>query len=197
MKRKDFFKLGLAGIGSIAFLNKVKGLEYYPKTSDKKWAIIYSTWCGSSRDAAVWISEGMAGIANVFDVRENPDLSSYDHIVIGGSIRSNVTSAEMQSFIKNNKDILKTKVRGLFAICGNMGQPVGAQQTTRFIDNHLAALCEVSNLPSKVFLGRVTKSLMEADMAAMMASAADYDNLKRSECMAFGSTVLNTVTSVK
>ena len=42
----------------------------------------------SSRDAGVWISEGMDGIANVFDVRENPDLSDYENIVVGGSIRS-------------------------------------------------------------------------------------------------------------
>lgn len=195
MNRKEFFRLGLTGIGSFAFYNYAAGLEYYPAASDKKWAIIYSTWCGSSRDAAVWISEGMAGIANVFDIRENPDLNAFDHIVLGGSIRNNATSEEMQNYIKNNKDALKTKVRGLFAVCGNMGQTVGAQQTTQFIDNHLATLCEVNNLPSKVFLGRITKSLMDAQTAAMMAGAADYDNLKRSDCMLFGSEVLYSTTT--
>jgi menaquinone-dependent protoporphyrinogen IX oxidase len=34
----------------------------------------------------------MDGIANVFDVRENPDLSKYDHVVIGGAIRGGKTS---------------------------------------------------------------------------------------------------------
>jgi hypothetical protein len=195
MNRKEFFKIGLTGIGSFALYSYAKGLEYYPKTSDKKWAVIYSTWCGSSRDAAVWISEGMAGIANVFDIRENPDLSTFDHLILGGSIRSGVTSEDMQNYIKNNKASLKTKVCGLFAVCGNMGQPVGPEQIAQFIDNHLATLCEVSDLPSQVFLGRITKSLMDAETAAIMAGTADYDNLKRSDCMLFGSEVLNNTTT--
>jgi menaquinone-dependent protoporphyrinogen IX oxidase len=197
MNRKEFFKLGLVGVGSIAFLSKAKGLEYYPNASDKKWAIIYSTWCGSSRDAAVWISEGMAGIANVFDIRENPDLSSFDNIVLGGSIRSALTSTEMQTYITSNKIELKLKVRGLFAVCGNMGQPVTSQQKTQFIDNHLAKLCEVNSLPSKVFLGRITKSLMDAETAASMSGSADYDNLKRSECMSFGKQVIDSVVATQ
>jgi menaquinone-dependent protoporphyrinogen IX oxidase len=197
MNRKEFFKLGLVGAGSIAFLSKAKALEYYPMASDKKWAIIYSTWCGSSRDAAVWISEGMAGIANVFDIRENPDLSSFEDIVLGGSIRSAQTSAEMQAYIKSNKNELKLKVRGLFAVCGNMGQPVTSLQTTQFINNHLAKLCELNSLPSKVFLGRITKSLMDAETASSMAGSADYDNLKRSECMSFGKQVIDSVVATQ
>jgi menaquinone-dependent protoporphyrinogen IX oxidase len=197
MQRRSFFKLGLTGIGTVALAHKGWALEYYPMPSDKKWAVVYGTWCGSSRDAAVWISEGMGGIANVFDVRENPDLTVYDYIVLGGSIRSSATSQELKDFITQNKSLLKQKVRGLFAVCGNMGSPVGPQQTVTFIDNHLARLCEVSNLPSKVFLGRITKSLMDTQTAAMMASLQDYDNLKRADCMAFGQDVLRSVTPVK
>lgn len=195
MQRRDFFKLGAAGIGTVALARKALALEYYPMPSEKKWAVVYGTWCGSSRDAAVWISEGMAGIADVFDVRENPDLSGFDHVVIGGSIRSSRTSAELQDYIGRNQALLKEKVRGLFAVCGNMGSPVGPAQTTAFIDNHLAQMCGVENKPSKVFLGRITKSLMDSQTAASMAGAADYDNLKRSECLAFGQQVLQTAAS--
>jgi len=195
MHRREFFKLGLAGLGATALAGKGFALEYYPMPSEKKWAIIYGTWCGSSRDAAVWISEGMGGIANVFDVRENPDLTGFDHIVIGGSIRSSATGQELQDFIKQNKPLLKEKVRGFFAVCGNMGNPVGPQQTAAFIDNHLAKLCELGNKPSRVFLGRITKSLMDPQTAAAMAGMQDYDNLKRSDCMAFGLEVLKNVTA--
>ncbi len=197
MQRRDFFKLGLTGIGAVALADKVWALEYYPMPSDKKWAVVYGTWCGSARDAAVWISEGMGGIANVFDVRENPDLTRYDNIIIGGAIRGSVTSRELQDYIKKNKGLLKEKSRGFFAVCGNMGNPVGQQQTTMFIDNHLAKLCDVSNVPSKVFLGRITKSLMDSQTAAMMASMQDYDNLKRTECMAFGQEVLKSAALMK
>ena len=199
MKRRNFLKSGLAGIGAITLADDAWALKYYPMASDKKWAVLYGTWCGSSRDAAVWISEGMGGIADVFDVRENPDLKGFDHIVIGGAIRMNLTRQELQDYITRNKAWLKSKVRGLFALCGNGEKPVGPEQTTMFIDNHLAKLCEVSNIPSRVFNGRITKSLMEPDIAKMMEEMypqlagkplADYDLLKRSDCMAFGKEVL-------
>lgn len=135
----------------------------------------------------------MNGIADVFDVREDPELKGFEHIIIGGSIRGMVTSKELQEFINKNKVCLREKVRGLFAVCGNMGKPVGPQQTTMFIDNHLAKLCEVSNVPSKVFLGRITKSLMDPKTAKMMESMEDYDNLKRFDCMAFGQEILAKV----
>ncbi|NLA21509.1 MAG: hypothetical protein GX870_00565, partial [Candidatus Marinimicrobia bacterium] len=146
--------------------------------------------CGSSRDAAVWISEGMGGIADVFDVREKPDLKGFDHLVIGGAIRSNVTSRELQEYIKENIEEIRKKVRGLFAVCGNMRNPVGPAQTAKFIDNHLAKLCEADNVPSRVFLGRVTKSLMEPEVANMMAGIEDYDDLKRPDCLEFGKEIL-------
>ncbi len=186
MNKRAFLKTGLLGLATIVIPRKVLSLEYYPMPSEKKWAILYSTWCGSARDAAVWISEGMNGIANVFDVRENPDLSKYDHVIVGGAIRSGKVSPEMQEYLGKNKEILSSRIRGYFAVCGNMMRPVGPEQTTALIDNHLAKICEVSNLPSKVFLGRITFGLMEPSVRTQMSGMTEYDNLKRSECMAFG-----------
>ncbi len=177
----------------MALTSEAWALKYYPLSSDKKWAVLYSTWCGSSRDAAVWVSEGMGGIADVLDLREAPDLKSFDHIIIGASIRSMATAPEMQKFLGENKGWLKEKIRGLFVVCGNMRRPVGPELTTRHIDNHLAKLCEVSKVPSRVFLGRITKSLMDPQAAKAMAGMEDYDNLKRPECMAFGQEVLASI----
>ena len=202
MERRNFFKFGLAGLGALTLADDAWALKYYPMASEKKWAVLYGTWCGSSRDAAVWISEGMGGIADVFDVRENHDLKGFDHIIIGGAIRNGVTRQELQDYITRNKVWLRAKVRGLFAICGNGERPVGPRQEAMFIDNHLAKLCEVSNLPSGVFNGRITKSLMEPDIAKMMEKRypqlagkqlEDYDLLKRADCMAFGKEVLASI----
>ena len=202
MERRDFLKAGLAGLGVIALADNAWALKYYPTASDKKCAVLYGTWCGSSRDAAVWISEGMSGIADVFDVRENPDLKAFDHIIIGGSIRMGATRQELQDYITKNKSWLKTKVRGLFAVCGNGEKPVGPEQTSMLIDNHLAKLCGVGKIPSRVFNGRITKSLLEPDIAKMMEESypqiagkplADYDLLKRSDCLAFGKEILASI----
>ena len=195
MKKRTFIKSGLMGIGAVLMGNKAAALEYYPRHSDRKWAVLYGTWCGSARDAGVWISEGMDGIANVFDVRENPDLSLYENVIVGGAIRAGVTSKELQDYLVKNKDLLKTRIRGYFAVCGNMMKPVTPETTATLIDNHLAKICGVTGVPSKVFLGRITFGLMEPDVRKQIESykMPEYDNLKRSECMAFGREVLTQV----
>jgi menaquinone-dependent protoporphyrinogen IX oxidase len=58
----------------------------------------------------------MGGITDVFDVRENPDPKKYDHIVVGGSIRSHAVSKEMQDYLAKNKGALKDKIRGFFCV---------------------------------------------------------------------------------
>ena len=196
MNKKEFIKTGLLGLGVLLIPRKVWALDFYPTTKSVEWAILYGTWCGSARDASVWISEGMDGIADVFDVRENPDLSKYKHIIIGGAIRSGVVSSELQKYIANHKEVIKKRTRGLFAVCGNMKQPVGQEQYDKLIVNHLAKLTESGNVPSKVFLGRITWGLMEPEVQKQMKAFPnmdEYDNLKRSECLAFGRKVLKSV----
>ncbi|MBN2202451.1 hypothetical protein JW777_10885 [bacterium] len=193
MDRRHFFASGLAGLGAAVLAGKAGAMKFYPMPSEKKWAVLYATWCGSTRDAAAWISEGMAGIADVFDVRENPDLSGFDHVVIGGAIRMAAVSPELRAYLQKHRDVLKPRIAGLFAVCGNMGRPVGPEQKEILIDNHLAKLSGAALVPSHVFLGRVTKSLMDPETAQRMAAFDDYDNLKRPECMAFGAEVLSSV----
>lgn len=196
MKKRDFFKTSLIAVGTLLIPRKTMALEYYPTTKNVEWAILYGTWCGSSRDAGVWISEGMDGIADVFDVRENPDLTKYKNIIVGGSIRSGVTPKELQDYLTNHKESLRTKIRGYFAVCGNMQQPVTQEQYRNFFDNHLVKLTGAESLPSKVFLGRFTLGLLEPDVRKQMSSIPnmkDYDNLKRAECMAFGQEILKSM----
>jgi len=193
MEKREFLKIGLLGIGALAIARRGKALEYYPNPSDKKWAVLYATWCGSSRDAGVWISEGMGVIANVFDVRENVDLTGYDHLVVGGSIRSGKISPLLQEYLEKNRDWIRDKVRGLFAVCGNMQRPVGQQQIDAFINFHLAQLCGVTDVPLKVFLGRMTFGLLEPEIRPRMeqlTSGEEYDHLKRKDCLAFGKEIL-------
>ena len=75
-------------------------------------------------------------------------------------------------------------------------RPVGPEQTKMFIDNHLAQLTGVGNVPSRVLLGRITYGLMEPDVRKQMEGfkMPEYDNLKRSECMEFGKELLNSVS---
>ena len=193
MERRTFFQLGLTSVGAMAIADKAWALKYYPNVSDKKWAVLYSTWCGTARDAGVWISEGMGGIADVFDVRENADLNGFDHIVVGGAIRGGQVSPQLQEYLKTNQEWIKKKVRGLYIVCGNMQQPVTPEVVEQQIDNHLAPLCGVENVVSNVFLGRVTPRLLEPEVREMMGPMGEYDNLKRTDCMALGQEILSSV----
>jgi menaquinone-dependent protoporphyrinogen IX oxidase len=196
MEKRNFLKTSLAAVGMFFIPKSAWSLDYYPTTDNVEWAILYSTWCGTSRDASVWISEGMNGIANVFDVRENPDLSKYRYIIVGGSIRSGETSKDLQEYLAKHKEILNGKVKGLFAVCGNMRQPITTEQNIKFFDNHLEKLTSASKVPSRVFLGRITWGLMEPEIREQMKSfpnMEEYDNLKRSECMDFGREIMNSI----
>lgn len=193
MERRSFIKTGIIGLGAMAIADKSMALEYYPKKSDKKWAVIYSTWCGSSRDAGVWISEGLGGIADVFDVREKPDPKNYDNVVVGGSIRSFKVSPELQSYLEKNKDVLKDKIRGFFCVCGNMKKPTGPEQVKQYIDDHLSRITGVTGVPKKVFNGRITISLLEDQYKESMGSFGEYDYMKRTDFLEFGNTILASV----
>ena len=192
MERRTFFKLGLVGISSMALVDRAWALKYYPNPSDKKWAVLYSTWCGSSRDAGVWISEGMDGIADVFDVRENPNLKGFDHIVIGSSIRGFKIHPLMEKYINKNKGSVQGKIRGLFAVCGNMKKPTGPEQVDMYIDKQLAPLCGAGKVPAKVFLGRYTLGLADKETFKKLTEwgVTDWDGLKRADCLAFGKEIL-------
>jgi menaquinone-dependent protoporphyrinogen IX oxidase len=193
MRKRDFLKTCSLTVGALLTSGKSLALEYYPTTGNVEWAVLYGTWCGTSRDASVWISEGMNGITDVFDVRENPDLSKYKYIIVGGSIRSGQVSGELQEYLTRHKESIKSKIRGLFAVCGNMMQPVTQDLYDKFFEDHLIKLTGAANVPSKVFLGRITFGLMEPDIRSQMKSfpnMKEYDNLKRSECMNFGSEIL-------
>jgi len=195
MERREFLKLGLAGLGAAAIPDKSWALTYYPKPSDKKWAILYSTWCGSSRDAGIWISEGMGGIAEVFDLRENPDLKGFDHIVIGSSIRGWKIAPELAAYLEKNKDWMKDKIRGYYVICGNMRKPIEPAQKKAYIDDQLAKITGVSNVPGKVFLGRITRALLDPQSVQMFdrMNMPDYDAMIRTDFLSYGQTILNHV----
>jgi menaquinone-dependent protoporphyrinogen IX oxidase len=196
MQRRTFLNLGIAGLGTgFAMANPVP-MQFIPTPSNEKWAILFGTWYGTTRDASVWISEGMGGIASVFDIRQVPDLSSYDHLVIGTAIQGGRGPKALEAYLENNAK-LQSKIRGLFAVCGNGGRPPGQGQVKMYIDGYLARICRVSSVPSQVFGGRITKALMPESEYQMIADfyaksggpSGDMDNLSRKECLKFGSEI--------
>jgi menaquinone-dependent protoporphyrinogen IX oxidase len=197
MERRTFLN-GLAGMGAVYSMSAVASPQYIPRESKEKWAVLFGTWCGSTRDAGMWISEGMGGIAAVFDARQKPDLKAYDHLIIGTAIHSGKGPQELEDLIKASLPDLKGKIRAYYAVCGNGGDRPGAQAQTTYIDNYLAKLCGTPAPLSRVFPGRITKILLsESDKKRLESFFKqqnvpfdDYDHLDRWDCMQYGRQIL-------
>jgi len=198
MERRTFINLGLTGLGTTLLMANAAPAQFIPKPSKEKWAVLFGTWYGTARDAGVWVSEGMGGIASVFDVRQVPaDLASYDHLIIGTAIHGGRGPKDLDDYFAKNVDRNSEQVRGLYVVCGNLGKTPGPQQVKDYVDGYLGKMCKVSGLPSRVFGGRITQSLMpEAefksiqDMYAKIGGpAGDWDNLNRMECLKLGKEI--------
>jgi hypothetical protein len=215
MQRRAFLNLGLASLGTTLATAIPVPAQYIPNPSSRKWAILFGTWCGTARDASIWISDGMGGIATVMDIRQFPselsqnleavrtqypgifdirpasvDLSAYDHLIIGTAIHGGKGPQALEAYLSKNADRLKSKIRGLFIVCGNMGKQPGAAQVTSYIDGWLAPLCKVGSVYKKACGGRITKALMsDADYKQFGSFTGEYDNLSRTDCMSFGKQI--------
>jgi menaquinone-dependent protoporphyrinogen IX oxidase len=198
MERRAFLS-SIAGMGAIYAMNIADPAQYIPsRVSKEKWAVLFGTWCGTARDAGIWISEGMRGIADIYDVRQKPDLKSYDHLIIGTAIHNGKGPKELEQYLQSFAADLKSKIRAYYVVCGSGGDRPSQQTQTAYIDNYLAKLCQTAAPVSRVFPGRITKILLsDEDFKALEAFHQrqnkpfdDYDHLERWECMAFGGAIL-------
>jgi flavodoxin len=191
MQRRDIFKVGLAGIGTIVLSNPVSAIENFLKASAKKtWVIVYGSQCGSTRDAANWINEGLGGIADVVDIAtKTPNVGDYENFIIGGWISGgNLMPASIKTYITSNKAALAPKIMGLFTLCGNQGKPVGDTQIKNYLTNNIVAFSGVTDKPAKLFNGRSTPS----------CGGGNYDLLKKEDCVAFGQKILpSTIKTIQ
>jgi len=60
MDRRTFFGLGITEIGALALPGNAWALKYFPRPSDKKWAVLYATWCGSAVVFGCWYYTNIA-----------------------------------------------------------------------------------------------------------------------------------------
>jgi menaquinone-dependent protoporphyrinogen IX oxidase len=196
MNRRAFLKTILAGGGLTLFASEGYAMKLFPNPGKHKWAILFGTRYGSTRDASLWISEGMGGISDAFDVRENPDLSSFDYLVIGSGIYFGKVDQPLEAFLSKKASFISGKIKAVFVVCGAGDSP----RAQGYVDL-LAGLCQAKSPLKKVFPGRVTKRLLNKEDFKVQEEVfkrrnspfEDYDNLQRKDCLKFGEETLNTV----
>ena len=193
MNRRKFMNSVLAGGGTAFLVSKGYALKFFPNPSKNKWAVLFGTRYGSNRDASIWISEGMGAIADVFDARENPDLSSFEYLIIGSGIYGGKIAQPLESYISKNTSLLYNKVKAVFAVCG----AGGGERANPYLDQ-LTKLCGAEPLLKRSFPGRMTKRLLNPDDSKVLENFSkrsnrpfeDYDRLQRKDCLQFGEEIL-------
>ena len=182
MHRRELIRSGLAGIGTLLFSKTTGAVGLTP--APKQWAIFYGSQCGSTKDAAEWINEGLGDIADVIDVDTDPAITDYENIIIGGWIQAGNLVRNVRIFVSDNKSALQPKIKGLFTLCGNNGSPVGNRQINDYLTTQIVELSGVTDKPAQLFNGRSDPDCNNLGIT--------YDNLKKEDCVAFGESILTT-----
>ncbi len=189
MDRRNFCKTGLAGMGVLAFAGKLQAIEHSAFASGKKqWAIIYGSQCGSTKEYAGYINEGMGGIADVVDIATTtPAVNDYEYLIIGGWRNAGSVMPEgIPKFINDNKTALKNKIKGLFVVVGNNGNATLSSSLTQFLNDKMVTPAGVTNVSSKVLFGRSDPQCNGLGFT--------YDNVKKEAGVDFGKSIAATHT---
>ena len=196
MDRRTFLKTVVLGGGLTAFASNSDALKLFPNAGKQKWAILFGSRYGSTRDASLWISEGMAGISDAFDARENPDLTSFDPIIVGSGIYSGKIDQPLETYLMQNSTLISNRIKALFIVCGGGDTP----RAQAYVDV-LAKSCQIKPSFIRIFSGRVTKRLLNKEDYKIEEEVfkrrnqpfEDYDRLQRSDCLKFGEEILTKV----
>lgn len=83
-------------------------------------AIVYASKYGTTKKVASMIQDKLEYPDTVLynlNNNPNPDISSFNMIVIGGSIHGGIIQKEVLSFLELNKELILSKILGLFICC--------------------------------------------------------------------------------
>lgn len=83
-------------------------------------AIVFASKHGTTRKVASMILDKLeANDTILFDLKNDPspNISAFNMIVVGGSIHAGMIQKQVISFLEANKELILTKVLGLFICC--------------------------------------------------------------------------------
>jgi menaquinone-dependent protoporphyrinogen oxidase len=149
-----------------------------------KVLIAYATKHGCAAECAKVLSGKMNTETNLWDLKEKKDidLSSYDKIIVGGSIYAGRITKEVREFCTKNESILEDKKLGLF-ICGTSEGDTAKQQVeASFPQKLLSSALTKESFGGKIQLNKMnflerkiikTVAKLESDMNNVSESVMD------------------------
>ena len=80
--------------------------------------IAYAGKTGTTEKCAGVLGQKLNNVTIINLATQDVDITKYDLIIIGSSIRIGMLHSEVKKFIRKNTDILKTKKVGYYICCG-------------------------------------------------------------------------------
>lgn len=82
--------------------------------------IIYGSKYGYTEECVKKLSKKLIGDVDVVNIKKDkvPNLSTYNNVIIGGSIYIGQIQKEIKKFCTDNVEVLKEKRIGIFICCG-------------------------------------------------------------------------------
>ena len=126
--------------------------------------------------------DGKVDLCNLNIRNSNPDLSTYDTIIIGGSIHSGKIQNVIAQFCEENIDLLSTKNIGLFINCLYSGEKAQQQLDEAFpaLLNSVAVARdyfggEINDLKLSYWEKIITKQMIEQENLVVKLSKERID----------------------
>lgn len=82
--------------------------------------LVYASKTGTTKRCAEMLAQKLENITVANLSKESVDLSKYDLVIIGASIRIGMMHSKVKQFIKNNLEVLKTKKVAFYVCCGSV-----------------------------------------------------------------------------
>ncbi|QIA06898.1 flavodoxin domain-containing protein [Draconibacterium halophilum] len=104
-----------------------------------KTLITYCTTHGCTEKTATELKQFLGGEVLLVNLKKEaaPNLSSFDRVIIGGSIHAGQIQKKVKDYCTENIDILKNKELGLFICCMEEGEKAEIQLQDAFANDLL------------------------------------------------------------
>ena len=142
--------------------------------------VAYASKCGSTSHVAEAIGETLAdgkASVDVVPIVDAPDVSGYDAVIVGSSIRMGEWLPEAVSFVKGNKEELDRVPTAFFTVCLTMREDT--PENREIVAGYVAPVREIVQPVSEgMFAGALDYAKIPAAMRAILkarrAPAGDF-----------------------
>lgn len=150
--------------------------------------IIYGTKHGTAEKCCKLLKNKLSGEVTIINIKteNSPDLSTFDNVIIGGSIYAGRIQKEIKNFCIKNLDALKSKRLGLF-ICGLSGDKFEAQLNNAFPKELISAAVAKEFFGGEVVYGKMN-FFEKFIMKKITKTDKDFSNLLEENINKFSST---------